>query len=234
MARRFSNLRPGALVLAFLIALFLWGVAHGQSNIERPFDLPLELAALNDSLVVTEQSVDAVNIRVMGSRAALRNIDATAMRFAIDLSGAKRGQTEIEVPDSPVDLPRGARVVSRSPSRITVQIERKGRKAVTVRPDIMGEPAAGFHLANLRVEPELVRLVGARSEVLRLSEVSTEPVDLTGLEEGIEREVRLFLGSGTVWMEDAQPVRVIVEIEADAPPGGEGGGGAQDEATSSR
>ncbi len=215
MARRFSNLRPGALVIAFLIALFLWGVAHGQSDIERIYDLPLELRELNNTFVVTEQSVDAVNIRVVGSRAALRNIDAKGLVFPINLSGSKRGVTDVEVPDEPVAMPRGARVVSRSPSRVSIRLERKGRRSVSVRPDIMGEPAEGYRLASLTVEPKRVWLVGARSEVRRLSEVVTEPIDIAGLEQSEEREVRIFLGGGTVWTESTEPVRAVIEIAPD-------------------
>ena len=210
--RRFENFRPGALLLAFLISLFLWAIAQAETNIERIFDAPIELQGLDDTLVVTGQSVDAVNISVSGSRAALRNLDEQ-ISYPIDLSGAKRGVFEHEVPFPPVDLPRNAKPVSRSPSRISVHLERKGRKSVAVRADVMGEPPAGFQLVNIDVEPALVRLVGARNQVMNLVEVSTEPVDLSELTETTEREARIYLGPGTIWMEDKKPVTVRIEIE---------------------
>ena len=156
----------------------------------------------------------------------------TGLRFPVDLGGAQRGVTEVEVPDQPIDLPRGSAVVSRSPSRVSVRLERKGRRSVGVRPDVMGEPAAGFRLKEIEVEPRRVWLAGARTEVMRLAEVVTEPIDLTGLRQDVEREVRVFLGAGTVWMEEAKPVKVTVHIEPDPaaePPigaaEGEGSGG---------
>ena len=45
----------------------------------------------------------------------------------------------------------------------------------------------------------------------------TEPIDLAGLHKSENREVRLFLGGGTIWVEDTQPVTVHIEIEADLP-----------------
>ena len=67
-------------LLAVLIALVLWGMAHGSSSIERGFDIPVVIHDLPDRLVVTDLSADVVNIRVLGSRAALRDIDPVADR----------------------------------------------------------------------------------------------------------------------------------------------------------
>ena len=84
-----------------------------------------------------------------------------------------------------------------------------------VRPDIEGEPAEGYLLLDIEVAPRRVWLAGARSQVLRLSEVVTEPIDVTGLAESVERQVSLFLGEGTVWLEENEPVTVKLLIERD-------------------
>ena len=55
-------------------------------------------------------------------------------------------------------------------------------------------------------------MTGARGQVLRLREVVTEPIDLTGLNENEEREVSLLLGAGTVRMEKEEAVRVVLHI----------------------
>jgi YbbR domain-containing protein len=83
---------------------------------------------------------------------------------------------------------------------------------VGVRVDLAGEPAAGFVLENVEVVPNRVWLTGARSQVLRLSEVVTEPVDVSGMKESVEREVTLFLPAGNVSMENNEPVKVVVHI----------------------
>ena len=84
-------------------------------------------------------------------------------------------------------LPRGAQITSRSPASIEVNYERRGRKSVQIRPVLEGEPAEGFLLSEVGVDPPRVWLVGARSSVLRLSEVVTETIDVTGIEESVER-----------------------------------------------
>ena len=82
-----------------------------------------------------------------------------------------------------------------------------------IRADIEGEPAEGFLLGEVVVEPERLWLTGARSDVLRLTEVVTETIDITGLAKPLEKEVRLSLGGGHVWMEESQPITVRVQID---------------------
>ncbi len=217
MAAPTSKLRFGILMLAIGLSSVLWSVAHCSSSDERGYDVPIELAGLQDTLVVTDQRVGAVNIRVMGSRAALRNLEPGDLHYRLDVSGVKAGVAEFDVDLSRVEqqLPRGLRIVSRSPSRIDVRFERRGRKAVNVRANIEGEPADGFLFKGVEVEPRRVWLTGARSQVLRLREVATEPVDISGLKDNDEREVRIFLGEGTVWLEENKPVAVHIAIEPD-------------------
>ncbi len=203
------------MILALGIAIFLWGIASGTTTGERGFDVPVELTKLSDGMVVTDQSVDSINIRVMGSRAALRNVTPDRYTYSIDVSGGKPGVAVYEVDVSRIDLPRGARAVSHSPSRVQVRFEKRGRKLVEIRPDLEGEPASGFRVESVAVDPPKVWLAGARSQVMRLDEVVTETVNLAGLKADEEREVRVNLGGGTLWLEDQKPIKLIVRVEAE-------------------
>ncbi len=160
--------------------MFLWAVAQGSTDIRYSFDIPVEIHGVDESLVVTDQSASEVNVGVQGSRAALRNLDDKRMKYEIDVSNVKPGVAEFEVDLAGIELPRRARFVSHSPSRIQIRLERKGRKEVSVKPDIQGSPAEGFALTEVRVVPDRVWLAGARSHVMRVAEVQTEPIDVSG------------------------------------------------------
>ena len=218
MASRFENLRPGVLVLALAISIFIWAVAQGTSSIQESFDVPVELVGIEEGLVVTDQNSDAINVRLRGSRASLRNLDRKQMKYRVDASGGKPGVAVYEVDVETIEHPTGTTFAGYSPSRIQVRFEKRGRKAVGVRAEIQGVPAPGFHLAGVVIEPAKVWLEGARSQVMRLNEVVTEAVDIGGLAANAKREVRLVLGGGTVWAEDNSPLQVEVLIEADPLP----------------
>ena len=170
------RIRFGTLLLSATIAMVLWGMAHGTSTIERSVDLPVIFDDVPDDLVITGQSVDSVNVRVLGSRAALRNVSPTKLDYRIDISGAQPGPAVYELDESRIELPRGARIVSRSPASIEVMLERRGRKALAdaSRPRRGARPRA----IRWRRSPSILRECGspgARSDdVMRLTDVVTE------------------------------------------------------------
>lgn len=221
MASRFQNLRPGLLILALAISVFIWAVAQGTSSIQQSFDVEVELVGVEDDLVVTDQSSDSINVRLRGSRAALRNLSVDQLKYRVDARGGKPGVAIYEVDVESIPHPTGTSFVGYSPSRLQVRFEKRGRKNVPVRAETEGSPAPGYHLVGVAVEPEKVWLEGARSQVMRMKEVATEKIDVTGLTADARKEARLVLGGGSVWPEDDRPVRILVRIEADpAPPTG--------------
>jgi YbbR domain-containing protein len=209
----------GLKLLAVAIGLFLWTVARGSSNVERAFDIPLTVHGLPDDLVVVSQGVEAVNVRVSGSMVALRNLEPEKFEYALDVSGAKAGRADYEVDVTRFEFPRGSKLVSRSPSEIALTFERRATRQVKVRADVEGRPAQGFKIEKVEIAPPRVRITGARSEVLRLSEVVTEMIDVTGATGTLEREVRVSPGAGHVWADEPRTVKVRVRIEPEpAPP----------------
>jgi YbbR domain-containing protein len=209
------NLRYKLTALAF--AALLWGVSHSTTSVERGFDVPVAIRGVPENLVVVAQSSDMVNIRVRGSRAALRSLTVGELEYPVQLAGSRPGVTELEVDTNLLDLPRGAQVVSRSPSNIDFTLERRGTKTVRVRADLEGDPAEGYRVAGVEIEPARVRITGARSEVQRLSEVLTETVDVTGAEAPFERAVRPSLRGRNVWVEEVGEIDVRVDVVPEAP-----------------
>lgn len=211
----------GLKLLALAIGLFLWTVARGSSNVERGFDIPVTLHGLPDDLVVVSQGTDSVNVRVSGSMVALRNIQPETFEYAIDVSGAKPGRADYEVDLTRFEFPLGSRVVSRSPSEIALTFERRATRPVKVRADVEGRPATGYRIDKVTITPPRVRITGARSEVLRLSEVVTEMIDVTGATGTLEREVRVSPGAGHVWADEPRTVKVRVSIVPEPEPAAE-------------
>jgi YbbR domain-containing protein len=205
------QIRYGLLALA--IAAVLWGMSHGRSKIELGFDIPVAFVGMPDELVITRKSTEEINIRVLGPRAALRDIATKDMEYPVNLEGAKPGKAVYLVEETMLVMPQGARILSRSPATIELEFERRGRKSVRITADLEGEPAEGFVFTEVEIDPPRVWLEGARSKVLRLSEVMTETIDVAGLSETLEREVRLLLGVEHVWVEEDKPVKLHIRVD---------------------
>ena len=208
---RAYQIRYGLLALA--ISGALWGMSHQSSRIDRGFDIPVVFVGMPEELVITRKSTDEINIRVLGQRAALRDIATNDLEYEVNLEGAKPGTAVYLVDETILVLPQGAQILSRSPATIELEFERRGRKSVRITADLEGEPANGFVITEVEIDPSRVWVEGARSRVLRLSEVMTETIDVAGLSEPIEREVRLSLGVDHIWVEEEQPVTLRVRVD---------------------
>ncbi len=218
MARR-RGFSVSLAVLALSVSLVLWTMAHGASDKEQGFDIPVAFHGISDKIVITDQNADEINVRVLGGRTALRRIKVSDLEYSVQVEGGKPGPAVYEVDASRIEaqLPGGTRIVSRSPSQISVQFERRGRKSVRIRADLEGEPAEGYQVTGIEVEPPRVWLVGARSAVLRLSEVVTETIEIGGIAASAERQVKLSFGDSHVWREDSNPVTLKIAVEPREP-----------------
>ncbi len=114
-------------VLALAISAVLWGMSHGSSEIDRGFDIPVAFEGILEDLVITEKSAQVINIRVLGPRAALRNISPNKMEYAVNLEGAKPGKAVYVVDETTLEMPDNARILSRSPATIELEFERDGQ-----------------------------------------------------------------------------------------------------------
>jgi YbbR domain-containing protein len=203
---------------AFLVACVLWAAAQGFRSVEQSIDVPIAVEGVPDGVVVVDQSARELNVRVVGSRAALRRAEKQLVRYPISLSGMKAGEARFNVDTDLLSLPRGARVSARSPSTLSFRLEARAQKTVPVRVDLFGKPPEGYRVAEVRVSPETVVLEGASSEVKKIRELQTDRIDVSELREPAVRDVRLVIGAANVWRVDgAEPIRVDIRIEAPAP-----------------
>jgi YbbR domain-containing protein len=213
-------------IVALVIACILWAAAQGVTDAEQSFDIPVQVENVPPDLVVVEESAHEINLRVVGSRAALRRVPKSVPHYAVSLEDAKPGEARLAVNREQINIPRGARIAARSPSTLVYTLETVVSKSVPVRADVVGEPADGFRVARVSVEPREVALSGARSALRNVREVMTDRVDVKDLRETTLLESPIALGYPHVWRKDpaGEPIRIRVEIEpvpvASATPGG--------------
>jgi YbbR domain-containing protein len=211
----------GYKLIAVAFAVVLWLAAQGFRSVESSFDLPIALTDAPEALVVVNQSASEVNVRVVGSRAALRRFERELRTYPVSLRDASERDLDLVIPIDfeRLKLPRGARVAARSPSSVAVELERVVRKRVPVRADVQGALGPDLELRAVRVEPPEIVVEGARSSVERIREVWTDRVELGRFTASETRDVPLVFSQSHVWRADQEgdPVRVSVVVEPRAP-----------------
>lgn len=223
--RIFGNL--GYKLAALALALILWAAAQGLRSVEETIDVPVALESIPDDVLVVGQSAREINLRLVGSRAALRRAARELDHYSISLEGAAAPDFHHAVTTEGFSIPRGARILFRSPSSVRFKLEQVVTKTVPVRADLVGKPPEGYMIAGVRVEPAEITLRGAPSELRRVQYVATDRVDVSRLRAPLEQEVRLVLTGDQMWREDNGD-RVRIQVDVVSLPSGDEGGAPQD------
>jgi len=89
-------------------------------------------------------------------------------------------------------------VISIDPSSLKVTTAETVTKIVRVVPVVAGEPEKGYHIKSIEVAPQTVIIEGVRSEISRIGNLKTEPVDVTGFNETVAQDAKLDLAGRNV------------------------------------
>jgi YbbR domain-containing protein len=161
-----------------------------------------------------EERVEPETVQITGPAPRVDQI--TEGRVVVFLDDAREAINELRRPTFYDMQGNVASVVGLSVNPVEVEViipieELAGFAEKPITVNWIGEPALGYRLLDVNVEPSSVQVTGlpATLDALRLQ---TEPIDISGLTETDTRQVTLDLPNG-VQLVDIQPVVVIVEIE---------------------
>jgi len=178
-------------LLSLAFATVLWLFVMGEQDTEVGYTVPLEIKNVPKGLVIANQIPGHVDVRLAGSRTLLANILGSDLEVSVDLHDAKPGITTFRSLDERLNLPRSIVVRRMSPSYVDVRIERVVQKEVPLQVVFDGTPAPGFSVVEVMAAPDVVAVEGAESEMKRVTEVETEPVDISGLKASFSLTVSL-------------------------------------------
>ncbi len=201
----------GLKLVSLLLAFFLWfSINVSERDAEGTLEIPLQVRSLASGLIVTNQPVKPVAVTVRGPRTILDGVDERRARLSLDLATATPGEMRIELNADMIrpELPRRLKVVRLEPARVKVRVERLARKRLPVRPDLAGMPPLGY-TAEASVTPGEVDVSGPASRVEDLKEIKTEPVELHGASEPLQRSILLSWAGDFV---SFAPDHVIVNV----------------------
>lgn len=179
----------GLKAVAVTIAVGLWLAGH--RDIERAVEVPVEFRNIPADLMVMDNRIDYVVLRLMGPRTLVSTLDADQMRLILDLQGAKSGSVSYPLSADYFNIPRGVTIARTTPPVVHLRLEPVAKRTLPVVVRMSGKPAADYRVAQTTVSPATVSVHGPAEEVRRLTAIETVPVDI---EEGrgvVRRKVRL-------------------------------------------
>ena len=199
--------------LAITGAVLLWLVVAGDPAAERGLRVPLSFENLPSSMEILGELPETVEVRLRGASGTLRRLDVGDVEVVIDLESERSGSRLFDMTTGRVRAPLGVEVARVIPSTVSLILEFSGEpRVVPVVPVVTGEPAPGFVVDRVIVEPAVVTVVGPVSRLRELAEVITETLDVTDVSVPLESTVTVGVADPNLRLETPQSARVRVEI----------------------
>lgn len=199
-------------IIAAALAVVAWLLVQGRPTAEEYATIRLDYS-WPEELVLEGKPVDRVLVKAVGPRANLREMTHRDLRYRIDLSDAAAGETTLNLTGMLVEeLPSNLSITTISPASLSFRFDERLTKAVQVSVPTRGEPAFGFEILEIVVEPNVVALSGAAPDLESLEEVRTRPLDLSGRDRNFAEILSLDLGSLRARPDQDAEVSVYVRL----------------------
>lgn len=181
-------------------------------------DIPVELDIRGEVArghIQGDPLIDPPFVNIVGPATSVEQLDfALATVFLNDARETKVGVHR------PIFYNKQGRVasiadldLSTEQVQVTIPVEESdgfAEKLITV--EWVGDPAPGYRLLSVSVEPPSVLVKGLPTRVNALNRLQTEPIDITGLTESFSQQATLDFPAG-VSLDQDQEVFVSIEIE---------------------
>jgi len=190
--RRRLTRNLGLRLLALLIAIGFWMFVNaGERGSVIALTVPINYRQLPKGLMVINRPPDFVKIEVTGPRTLLSLLDPERIAVTMRLRGIGSGQSDLRILPTMFNVPRGTTVTRISPDLITIDVDRDLTRSVPIHLTAQGKVANGYTISGVDIKPGTVNVSGPSRFVLPLPQIDTEPFEISGATNDVEREVDL-------------------------------------------
>jgi len=211
----------GLKFLALAVACSIWFVVSAprrEEVRERIVTASISLVGLPPRLVITTEIPSTVAVRVRGRLSDLKALASQNLEASLDLSSIQAGEAEITLRPHSINVPETIDVVSILPNKVRFRIEPLRQRAVSIRPFLVGDPPSGYFVGEPTPNPDRALVSGPASQILKLTEVTTERIIMTGRTATFVSSVAVVSDSPLVRVINPVTTQVTVPVLAEVGP----------------
>ena len=187
----------GLKIVSVVVGVMMWLVVFGSRTVEITKEIPVQIITAPD-VVIANEVPDKVVFRIAGPKTFLRGVlNRQEAPILVNLSNAKPGLVTYRFFSDNIHLPIGMTVASIHPTDILVKLEKVKVRRIPVKLEVQGVPKEGYQVVRTEVTPPTVEVRGPQSKVGNLTELPTNPIDVSGLRKTFETSIgfnRALLG----------------------------------------
>lgn len=182
-------------VFSLLLAFILWITLVPKEKTFSIKTIPASLETYNlpSDLEMVEKPPATVDVTIKAPNRLIGQITSNNVFVKLNLEKASLLQEEYPINPSMVSLPVGAEVISLSPNKVRIKLEKSVEATLEVSPTLVGVLDPQYQLTKIEVFPTQVTVRGPESRLKTKDKVRTSPIDISSLTHPAEFEVDLIL-----------------------------------------
>jgi hypothetical protein len=203
-------------IAAVSMGLLLWFHVATEKSYNYEVKLPVSEIIVKDNLAIASEPLDSLTIKVSATGKQLLRQSWKESGIRINASQYPPGSFNFELSNSNTILADAGVITVEEivrPRTFILDIDHFDEGKVAVVPNLIVTPDDGFAVKTVQVpDPPEVTIRGARSKLSEISEITTEPREVTGLRNNIEVVLKVQKPKGYGLTIDPDTVRVNIEI----------------------
>ena len=202
-------------VCCLIVAICLYLFHQASLTDKRSFVIPLTLIE-EGGVMHTGDYTSNVTVVVRANMEDLSSVHSNQLHAFVNLNGiAKTGEYNLHVKVKVADeiMAFDPFEIKVKPEYIKIKVENKDFKYIPLEPTIVGEPAHGYEITEVQVDPLFVEVNGPQTIIENTQKLFLEKVDVTNLTANQNFSVQYKSLNKLISIKESGPFNVSVVIE---------------------
>jgi hypothetical protein len=209
----FENI--GWKLLSLAAATTIWALVSTEPELSTFASARVEYKNLPEGVEISSSPLTSILLELRGPSGELSGIGEASIhpQVILDMSSAVPGERTFTIDGAAVKLPRGVHLAGAIPPQVRFDFERRAKATVSVAVRIAGEGHDGYFVASEHAQPDRLGIVGPASHVSRITQASTDAVDVSQVVGTSQFRVNAFLNDPYVRFQSSPQVEVTITMK---------------------
>jgi YbbR domain-containing protein len=198
-------------VAALVLGTLLWFTVSGQQVERKVPGVQVSYRNVPPSLQITDQ-VDSVDVHVRGVESQITALQPGELVVEVDLRGTREGSRRLPLRTDLVKTPLGVEVTQIDPGMVPITLETVGSADIPVEPQYEGEPAPGYVITRITVQPAKVTAIGPARR-LSSARAITDRVAIAGATANVTARAAVGIADARLRLPEPLSATVTVYID---------------------
>jgi len=206
----FKNMVPKFVTL--ILVTGCWVLINAKQGGIQSVTAQVKFHNLPENLVLKNDLPGEIEVQLKVLSTVFSSSKNMEISADLDLGKIHEGVNSISVDSKDFQVPLGVAVAKVTPSVWKIVAEKKSFRDLPVTLKKTGHLPKGVRLRSVTIEPVKVRAIGSESALIPLSQIFTEPFDLSTVRKSQLSELKLIPPSPQVQLKPEESVRVRLVV----------------------